>query len=109
LPNEPIATIADTEPHHEKEAAAYSAAPLHHVVSPDNQALLMTNAWYSTSDLAACLRVDASTLRRWRTAQPPQGPPFVTVSKRVVMYSALDIEEWLRRRRIVPTKGLNGR
>ncbi|MCC9705935.1 hypothetical protein E4N62_12145 [Streptomyces sp. MNU76] len=53
--------------------------------------------------------MDASTLRRWRTAQPPQGPPFVTVSERVVMYSALDVEEWLRRRRTVPAKGLNGR
>ncbi|NUR02788.1 MAG: DNA-binding protein [Streptomyces sp.] len=55
------------------------------------------------------MRVDASTLRRWGTAQSPQGPPFVTVSERVVMYSALDVEEWLRHRRTVPTKGLNGR
>ncbi|WP_268269162.1 helix-turn-helix domain-containing protein [Streptomyces sp. MNU76] len=109
MPNEPITAIAHAEPHHEKEAAAYPAAPPHHVVSPDNQAPLLTNVWYSTSDLAACLRVDASTLRRWRTAQPPQGPPFVTVSERVVMYSALDVEEWLRRRRTVPAKGLNGR
>ncbi|MGW0911011.1 helix-turn-helix transcriptional regulator [Streptomyces sp. NPDC002784] len=69
----------------------------------------MTSTWYSTSDLAACLRVDASTLRRWRTAQPPQGPPFVAISERVVMYSALDVEEWLRRRRTVPAKELNGR
>ncbi|WP_342745261.1 helix-turn-helix domain-containing protein [Streptomyces colonosanans] len=109
MPDEPIAAIANAEPHHEKEAAAYRAAPHHHVVSPDNQAPLLTSAWYSTSDLAACLRVDASTLRRWRTAQPPQGPPFVTASERVVMYSALDVEEWLHRRRTVPTKGPNGR
>ncbi|WP_405884326.1 helix-turn-helix transcriptional regulator [Streptomyces sp. NBC_01384] len=109
MPNESITAIANAEPHHEKEAAAYPAAPPHHVVSPDTQAPLLTNAWYSTSDLAACLRVDASTLRRWRTAQPPQGPPFVTVSERVVMYSALDVEEWLRSRRTVPAKGLNGR
>ncbi|MEU6925084.1 helix-turn-helix domain-containing protein [Streptomyces sp. NPDC046631] len=63
---------------------------------------LLTNTWYSTSDLAACLRVNASTLRRWRTAQPPQGPPFVSVSERVIMYSALDVEEWLHSHRTVP-------
>ncbi|MFJ7240066.1 hypothetical protein ACIQWB_23460 [Streptomyces olivaceus] len=45
---------------------------------------------------------DASTLRRWHTAQPPQGPPFVSVSDRIVMYSALGIEEWPRSRRTVP-------
>ncbi|QEU97069.1 DNA-binding protein [Streptomyces kanamyceticus] len=62
----------------------------------------MANAWYSTSDLAACLHVDASTLRRWRTARPPQGPPFVSFSERVLMYSALDVEEWLHSHRTVP-------
>ncbi|POG48365.1 DNA-binding protein [Streptomyces sp. ZL-24] len=51
---------------------------------------------------SSCLRVDTSTLRRWRTARPPQGPPFIAVSERVVMYSAIDVEEWLRRRRTVP-------
>ncbi|MER5214602.1 helix-turn-helix domain-containing protein [Streptomyces sp. NPDC002838] len=107
--NEPIATIANAEPHREKESTADPAVAHHHAVSPDSRAPLLTSAWYSTSDLAACLRVDASTLRRWRTAQPPQGPPFVTVSERVVMYSALDVEEWLRHRRTVPTNGLNGR
>jgi hypothetical protein len=109
LPDEPIATNANAESHREKEAAAHPAAPRHHVTPAENQALLLTNDWYSTGDLAACLRVDASTLRRWRTTQPPQGPPFVTVSERVVMYSALDVEEWLRSRRTVPTKGLNSR
>ncbi|MCA1217844.1 helix-turn-helix domain-containing protein [Streptomyces sp. 8L] len=62
----------------------------------------MSNAWYSTKDLAALLHVDASTLRRWRTVRPPQGPPFVSVSERVIMYSALDVEEWLRSRRTIP-------
>ena len=109
MPNEPIATITDADPHREKESTADPAVAHHHAVSPDSRGPLLTSAWYSTSDLAACLRVDASTLRRWRTAQPPQGPPFVTVSERVVMYSALDVEEWLRHRRTFPTKGLNGR
>ncbi|MGW1711925.1 hypothetical protein [Streptomyces sp. NPDC002156] len=59
---------------------------------------LLDNAWYSTSALTARLRVDASSLRRWRTVRPPQGPPLVSVSERVVLYSALEDEakEWLR-------------
>ncbi|MEU2573589.1 helix-turn-helix transcriptional regulator [Streptomyces anulatus] len=73
-------------------------------VRDDNQSFLLANTWYSTRDLAACLRVNTSTLRRWRTARPPQGPPFVAVSERVVMYSAVDVEEWLRRRRTVPCR-----
>ncbi|MEV8361777.1 helix-turn-helix transcriptional regulator [Streptomyces niveus] len=68
----------------------------------DMQLTLLSNAWYSTSDLASHLRIGTSTLRRWRSARPPQGPPFVSVSDRVVMYSALDVEEWLRSRRTVP-------
>ncbi|MFE5842511.1 hypothetical protein ACFQ7N_12780 [Streptomyces niveus] len=68
----------------------------------DMQFPILANAWYSTSELAGHLRVDTSTPRRWRTARPPQGPPFVSVSDRVVMYSALDVEEWLRSRRTVP-------
>ncbi|WP_329030096.1 MULTISPECIES: DNA-binding protein [unclassified Streptomyces] len=63
-----------------------------------------TNAWYSTSDLAACLRADSSTLRRRRTARPSQGPPFVTVSERVIMYSAVDVEEWLHSHRADPRR-----
>ncbi|MBT2400709.1 helix-turn-helix domain-containing protein [Streptomyces sp. ISL-100] len=68
----------------------------------------MANAWYSTNELATRLRLDASTLRRWRTARPLQGPPFISISGRVIMYSSLDVEEWLRSRRTVPGKGRNG-
>ncbi len=70
--------------------------------APPRAVKLVNSAWYSTKDLAQQLRIDASTLRRWRTARPPQGPPFVHVSDRVIMYSALDVEEWLRSRRIDP-------
>ncbi|MEU7563534.1 helix-turn-helix transcriptional regulator [Streptomyces eurythermus] len=105
----PIATRAIAEPHREKKTTAQPASPRRHRVPADDQAPLLTNAWYSTSDLAARLRVNASTLRRWRTARPPQGPPFVALSERVVMYSALDVEEWLRSRRTAPAKGIHGR
>ena len=63
---------------------------------------LLDGAWYTTEELAAFLGVDPSTVRRWRTANPPQGPPFVRLSERVVIYSARDVEAWLRKRRTDP-------
>ncbi|GGN23303.1 helix-turn-helix domain-containing protein [Streptomyces fuscichromogenes] len=81
---------------------AHSTASRVVSVHDGSRSSFLANGWYSTSDPAVCLRVDASTLRRWRAARPPQGPPFVSVSERVVMYSALDVEEWLRSRRTVP-------
>ncbi|MCB8902081.1 MULTISPECIES: AlpA family transcriptional regulator [unclassified Streptomyces] len=90
-------------PNADMEAAAHPT--LQYQSDPtDNRPPLLASAWYSTKDLATHLRVDTSTLRRWRTAQPPQGPPFVSISERVVMYSAIDIEEWLHSRRITPRR-----
>ncbi|MCM1948047.1 hypothetical protein NC315_22070 [Streptomyces sp. G2] len=43
-------------------------------------------------------------MRRWRTSRPPQGPPFVSISERVVMYSAADVDEWLQSRRTAPNR-----
>ncbi|TVT48106.1 helix-turn-helix domain-containing protein [Amycolatopsis rhizosphaerae] len=63
---------------------------------------LLNGRWYNTEELANLLGVDASTVRRWRTARPPQGPPFVQVSERVTMYNALDVEAWLRSKRVDP-------
>jgi hypothetical protein len=48
------------------------------------------------------LGVDPSTLRRWRTARPRQGPPFISLSSRVTLYSAHDVRRWLANRRIDP-------
>ena len=59
--------------------------------------------WYSTEELAELLGVDPSSVRRWRTAQPPQGPPFVKVSPRRTIYSITDVEAWLRKRRVDPS------
>jgi hypothetical protein len=55
-------------------------------------------------ELAGLLGVDASTLRRWRTARPAQGPAFVQMSSRVTLYNAHDVETWLHSRRIDPRK-----
>jgi len=64
--------------------------------------MLLDGRWYASSELAELLRVDVSTIRRWRTARPPQGPAFVQISDRVYMYNSHDVETWLARRRIDP-------
>ncbi|WP_083898351.1 helix-turn-helix transcriptional regulator [Nocardia vinacea] len=64
---------------------------------------LAENAWYTTEDVAAVLKVDPSSLRRWRTARPPQGPAFVHLSDRVTRYLGADVLAYLRRNRIDPT------
>jgi hypothetical protein len=58
--------------------------------------------WLTTEQLADILKRDASTLRRWRTSRPPQGPPFVRMTGRVTLYSAGDVQLWLLRRRVDP-------
>lgn len=63
---------------------------------------LLFGKWFTTEELAELLCVDASSVRRWRTSRPLQGPPFVNVSARVTLYSAVDVEQWLRRRRTDP-------
>lgn len=63
---------------------------------------LITSRWYSTEELAELLGVDPSSVRRWRTSRPPQGPPFVRLSARHTIYSTSDVEAWLRSRRIDP-------
>ncbi|WP_086864335.1 helix-turn-helix transcriptional regulator [Amycolatopsis lexingtonensis] len=63
---------------------------------------LVDGRWLTTEELGALLGVDPSTVRRWRTSRPPQGPPFVQLSERVTVYSASDVEAWLRSRRVDP-------
>ena len=58
--------------------------------------------WYATERLARVLGVDPSSLRRRRTARPPQGPPFVKISARHTIYSVRDVGDWLRSQRIDP-------
>jgi hypothetical protein len=63
---------------------------------------LLSGDWLTTEELAGMLGVDPSTLRRWRTARPRQGPPFVPLSGRVTLYNAHDVNRWLANRRIDP-------
>ena len=65
---------------------------------------LLGGEWLSTEDLARLLGVDPSTIRRWRTARPAQGPPFLRLSSRVTVYSTSDVRRWLERRRVDPER-----
>ncbi|WP_187683711.1 helix-turn-helix transcriptional regulator [Nocardia wallacei] len=67
----------------------------------DRTRLLATD-WYTTEEIAVVLKVDPSSLRRWRTASPPQGPPFVTLSDRTTRYSGADVLEYLDSKRVDP-------
>lgn len=73
--------------------------------TPVDQAMdLLDGGWYTTEELARLLKVDPSTVRRWRTARPVQGPPFVRLSSRLTLYSIRDVERWLRSCRTDPSK-----
>jgi predicted DNA-binding transcriptional regulator AlpA len=57
----------------------------------------------STEQVAELLGVDASTLRRWRSAEPPEGPTFVRISERVTKYWRSDVLGWIDRLRVITT------
>jgi hypothetical protein len=63
---------------------------------------LLHSGWYTTEEMSSLLKVDPSTLRRWRTTTPPQGPPFVKLASRHYVYSVLDAQRWIHARRIDP-------
>ncbi|MEV6361319.1 helix-turn-helix transcriptional regulator [Nocardia asteroides] len=63
---------------------------------------LTADGWYTTEEVAALLKVDPSSLRRWRTAVPPQGPPFVHLTGRVTRYLGADLLAYLHRNRTDP-------
>jgi len=65
---------------------------------------IINDHFLSTGELAALLHVDASTLRRWRGATPPAGPPFSRLSPGVVVYSIVDVRRWIARSRIDPAE-----
>jgi predicted DNA-binding transcriptional regulator AlpA len=65
---------------------------------------LVDGRWFTTEELGTLLNVDPSTVRRWRTSRPPQGPPFVQLSDRVIVYSASDVEAWLQSKRVDPAR-----
>lgn len=65
---------------------------------------IINDHFLSAGELAALLHVDPSTLRRWRSATPPAGPPFSRLSPGVVVYSIVDVRRWIARSRIDPAE-----
>ena len=61
-----------------------------------------TSSLLTTEEVARLLGVDPSSVRRWRAERPPQGPPFIRLSERVVLYDAHDLHTWLADRRTTP-------
>jgi predicted DNA-binding transcriptional regulator AlpA len=73
------------------------------VSGPDNRdGGAADDALMTTEQLARMLGVDPSSVRRWRTSTPVQGPPFIRMSDRVVKYRHADVERWLNSRRVDP-------
>jgi hypothetical protein len=93
--NEPR-TLANTAPQH-REAVTVRLRAVDSIDRNTAESDLIT-----TEELARMLRVDPSSVRRWRTARPLQGPPFIPVTERVIMYSIDDVQTWLTSRRVTP-------
>jgi hypothetical protein len=74
------------------------------VGSPDlaGQLAAFPKPFLTTEELAELLQVDPSSVRRWRTVEPIQGPPFIQLSERSTIYSAADVHAWLMAKRVVP-------
>jgi predicted DNA-binding transcriptional regulator AlpA len=85
------------EPIHGSETATRPAGP-------EPAYGLLSGGLLTTEQLAKRVGVDTSTVRRWRTQEPMQGPPFIRLSERVVMYSLQDVEQWLRESRVDPRR-----
>lgn len=65
---------------------------------------LVQSTAYTTKEAADKIGVNESTMRRWRNADPPQGPAFVQVSKRKFKYFEVDIEAYLQTNRNDPSE-----
>ncbi|GLZ02436.1 hypothetical protein Acsp02_96870 [Actinoplanes sp. NBRC 103695] len=88
--------FAITAPQH-REAVTVRLRAVDSIDTTAAEAELIT-----TEELARMLRVDPSSVRRWRTARPIQGPPFIALSERVIMYAIEDVRAWLASRRVTP-------
>jgi hypothetical protein len=55
--------------------------------------------FYTTEEMAKILKVDSSTLRRWRRLKIPKGPKATCISERTWRYYHADFVEWMNERR----------
>ena len=71
-------------------------------ISPDANwpvTQFVVDFFYTTEEMAKILKVDPSTLRRWRRLKIPKGPKATCISERTWRYYHADFAEWLNRRR----------
>jgi hypothetical protein len=57
------------------------------------------DVFYTTVQMAKILKVDPSTLRRWRRLKIPKGPKATCISERTWRYYHADFVEWMNERR----------
>ena len=86
-------------PSHTTDASLAIREPTPKAAAPRG---LRTSTLLSTQEVALLLRIDPSSVRRWQAERPPQGPPFIRLSERVVLYDTDDVQDWLDERRTVP-------
>ena len=55
--------------------------------------------FYTTEEMAKILKVDSSTLRRWRRLKIPKGPKATCISERTWRYYHADFVGWMNERR----------
>ena len=72
------------------------------ITRPEGDDETVSDTLMTTDQLARMLGVDPSSVRRWRTSTPVQGPPFIRMSDRVVKYRRADVDRWLDSRRVDP-------
>jgi predicted DNA-binding transcriptional regulator AlpA len=48
-------------------------------------------------EVSGTLRVNRTTLRRWRVSG--DGPPFIRLGPKVIVYREMDLAEWIEQRR----------
>jgi Helix-turn-helix domain len=58
------------------------------------------NGLLDTVQAAAFLGLCPNQLEQWRSRRARGGPPFLRVAKHAIRYSRLDLEQWLRARRV---------
>ncbi|MFD0261777.1 helix-turn-helix domain-containing protein [Kitasatospora indigofera] len=56
---------------------------------------------YTNEEAARILKVSVTTLRRWRSQEPAQGPAFIRIGGRI-SYRHQDLADYLSNNRVVP-------
>jgi len=58
-----------------------------------------------TEEVSAIIRVPVGTLRRWRSQEPPVGPPSFSLNGFRVVYRKSKVREWILHQEKVCARG----